>query len=635
LTVSRKCFFLSFFLINLLILAIAPIASASTSMNRIAGYDRYQTAVAISQSGWPDGAGVAILAYGENFPDALSAGPLAHKYDAPILLTGTHNLNEDTAQELTRLKVKKVIIVGGSAVVSKTVETQLSSLSITSVRLAGQDCYETSLKVAQDVGISKGVFVTTGLDFPDALSIAPIAATKAMPIILVPRDEVTPEQKTFLSKSEIPNTYIVNGYSEISDNVINQFPNYEVITGFDPYERNINLIKRFASDLNLDTVYLATGEFFPDALAASALAQKGNNALILLKRDTIPYSTQSYIRSNLISEFNILGGTSVISAVTETTLRELPAQIKSVKNINDSVKEKQKYDPPKTVTVTKSDGLEVEVPVTWTLSSVNTLHAGTYKFEGQIKGYSDHVYLNLTIDAIVSKINPISAEIILGGSYSLPDTVTATMSDGTSNSSYPVTWSSTIVPINKAGTYTFKGKVEGLTQAATLTLKVSEDAKIDFPDEELREVIRLKLGKSRYATIYRSDVIKITTLSARNSDIYDLTGLEYLTNLKTLDLGNNSLTNITALSKLTNIRTLKLNNTELKSITTLKSLTSLTYLDLSDNYIVDFTPLKTFTSLTTLYLKYNEPFDYIENYTPDYSPVRAYYKNLDHKDFSL
>ena len=621
-------------IVSLLILAYAPKASASTSINRIAGFDRYQTAVAVSQSGWPDGADTAILAYGENFPDALSAGPLAHKYNAPILLTGSYDLNGDTAQELKRLKVKKIYIVGGYAVISKNVENQLSLMNITPVQIAGQDRYETSLKVAQEVGLSKGIFVTTGLDFPDALSIAPIAAANEMPILLVPPEELTSIQKDFLSKSKIPNSYIVKGSTEMSDNVVSQFPNYEVINGADPYERNINLITRFTSSLDLDTVYLATGELFPDALTASALAQKGKNPLILLKGDTIPYSALSFIRSSLISNFKILGGYSVISASTETTLLKLPAQIESVSNVNDSVQEKQKYEPPKTVTVTKTNGLKEEVPVTWSLSSVNTLRSGTYKFEGTLKNYSGHVYLNLTIYPYVSKIDRISAEIILGDSYSFPDTVKATMSDGTLDD-FPVTWTSNIVPLNKTGTYTFQGKVEGFTQPVSLTLKVSEDAKVDFPDQNLKSVIGDKIGKDDDETIYRSDVIDISSLNARSSGIDDLTGLEYLINLKTLDLGNNSLIKVTPLTKLTHLKTLKLSNTDLQNITALKGLTSLTYLDISDNYIKDFSLLKDFTDLTTLYLDDNEPFVPIENYTPDYSAVRSYYKNLTRKDFSL
>lgn len=629
----KKNSFLAFFLTLFLILTCVPSVSASASTDRIAGYDLYQTAAAISQRGWPDGAANAILALGEDYPDALSAAPLAQKYDAPILLTSTYSLNNDTAAELKRLKTKKVYIVGGYAVVSSQVESQLASMGLSVVRIAGQDRYETSLKVAKEVGIGQGIFVANGLTFADALSIGPIAAALKMPVILAPPQDLTPVQKDFLSQNKIPASFVVTG-RELSDNVIYQFPNCEVIYGADQYERNINLINRFSGSLDLNTIYVATGERFPDALAASALIQKNKNALVLLQGDSIPYTALSFLRSKLISNIKVLGGTSVISNSTQTKLSELPAQISSVEDVSDSIQEGQQYTPPKTVTVTTTTGLTAEVPVIWSLSSVRTLKSGTYKFEGRLDNYDDTVYLNLTIRSKITKINNITAEIVLGDTYSFPDTVEAIMSDGRTET-IPVTWNSKVVPINKAGTYTYQGTLDGLTQKASLKLKVSEDAKINFTDPELKYVVRRKIHKDRDESIYKRDVIDITSLDARGEGITDLTGLEFFTNLKTLDLSNNSLTKTTALSKLTNLETLKIRNSELQDINSLKSLTSLTYLDISDNYIKDFTPLKYLTKLTTLYLEDNDPLVDIPNYTPDYSPIRSYYKNLDHKDFSL
>ncbi|WP_042332730.1 cell wall-binding repeat-containing protein [Desulfosporosinus orientis] len=618
----------------LLIFTYVPSVSASSaSTDRIAGYDRYLTAVKVSQNGWPDGASTAILALGDDFPDALSAGPLAQKYNAPILLTSTYQLNSDTATELKRLNVKKVYIIGGYAVVSKDVERQISMMGIAAVRISGQDRYETSLKVAQEVGVSQGIFATNGLTFADALSVGPIAAALKMPILLVPPKDLTPVQKDFLSKSNIPVSYILVG-REISNNVVYQFPNYEIIYGSNPYERNINLINRFKDSLDLNTIYVATGELFPDALAASALIQKNKNALILLQGDSIPYPAQNFISSKLISNFIILGGTSVISGSTESKLSDLPAEITSVDNISDSIEEQQKYDPPKTVTVTTTNGTTEEVPVTWSLSSVRTLKSGTYKFEGKIDNYSDPVYLNLTIQPKVSKVNNITAEIIIGDTYSFPDTVDALMSDG-STETYPVTWNSKVVPVNKAGTYTFQGTIEGLTQKVSLSLKVSEDAKITFADPELYTAIRHKLHKSSSKSIYKSDALDVTSLFIRSEGITNLSGLEYFSNLKTLDLSHNTLTNIAPLSKLTKLQTLKLHDTEIKDVNAIKDLTSLTYLDITDNFITNFTSLKNLTNLTTLYLSDNEPFTPDDNYTPDYSPIRAYYDDLDKKDFSL
>ncbi len=621
--ITKKHLILCFFTICIFLLAYTPKARAATSTDRIAGYDRYQTAVAVSQSGWPAGADCAILAYGEDFPDALSAGPLAHKYNAPILLTGSAALNSDTANELKRLMVKRVYVIGGYAVISKEVNNELSSMDITVVRIYGQDRYETSLKVAQKVGLTKGVFVANGTEFPDALSAGPIAAANEMPLLLVPPDDLTKSQKSLIDKTKIPVSYIVTGNSDLSDNVIQRFPNYEVIGGEDAFERNINLMTNFGDNLNFDTIYVATGENFPDALAASALASLNNNPILLTKGNTIPDSTLSFMNSNIISELRIIGGTSVINDSTATTLASLPPQIASVKDISDFVQEKQAYEPPKTVTVTTTKGTEAKVPVTWTLSSVTSLSSGIYDYEGTIKGYSDKVHLSLNVTPTWNKI---SAETVQNGNFSFPTTVDAVMNDKTVKS-LPVTWDITTANLNKVGTYTFHGTVPDLDQKITLTLKVTEDAPIDFPDTALKTVVCHTLGKPTDTTIYKSDALNVTDLFASNSGITDLTGLEYFTNLKNLYLGNNNLSSITPLRKLTNLKHLELRECGLKDLGALKGLTSLTYLDAASNNISDFSPLEQLTHLTVLYLR--------DNATLNYDPVRSYYNNLTGKDFYL
>lgn len=95
--------------------------SGSTGTGRIAGADRYQTAVAVSQKGWKT-SDYAVLARGDNFADALCAGPLAQKYNGPILLTAPTQITQDTLAELKRLQVKHLFIAGGLGAVSRSVE---------------------------------------------------------------------------------------------------------------------------------------------------------------------------------------------------------------------------------------------------------------------------------------------------------------------------------------------------------------------------------------------------------------------------------------------------------------------------------------------------------------------------------
>ena len=59
----------------------------NAEVSRVAGSDRYATAAAFAQwAGFPSG-GTAFIATGENFPDALAAGPRASEEIGPILLT--------------------------------------------------------------------------------------------------------------------------------------------------------------------------------------------------------------------------------------------------------------------------------------------------------------------------------------------------------------------------------------------------------------------------------------------------------------------------------------------------------------------------------------------------------------------
>ena len=60
-------------------------AQASTITKRLAGVNRYGTSAAVSTEGWQK-SDYAILASGQDFPDAISATPLTKKYNAPILL---------------------------------------------------------------------------------------------------------------------------------------------------------------------------------------------------------------------------------------------------------------------------------------------------------------------------------------------------------------------------------------------------------------------------------------------------------------------------------------------------------------------------------------------------------------------
>ena len=154
----------------------------------------------------------------------------------------------------------------------------------------------------------------------------------------------------------------------------------------------------------------------------------------------------------------------------------------------------------------------------------------------------------------------------------------------------------------------------------------TDDEIIIFPDKNLESVIRKEIEKP-FGDILKSDVKKITTLTAWEMEIKDISGIENLTSLTNLHLDDNKITNIVSLKNLTMLTKLNLNNNEVSNIEPLKKLTKLTHLVLTRNKITNIEPLKNLKKLTNLYLRHNE--------ITDYSPVESYYDNLRYKDFDL
>ena len=101
--------------------AALPPPSSAITVSRVAGADRYATAVAISTVAFPVSAPVVYIASGVAFPDALSAGPAASRQGGPLLLTNPDVLPPSVRQEVQRLSPTKIVIVGGLAAVSAAV----------------------------------------------------------------------------------------------------------------------------------------------------------------------------------------------------------------------------------------------------------------------------------------------------------------------------------------------------------------------------------------------------------------------------------------------------------------------------------------------------------------------------------
>lgn len=286
---------------------------------RLWGNDRYETAVAVSKSGFTT-SDTVILVRGDNFADALAVTPLAKMYNAPILLTKVNSLPTSVKAEITRLGAKKVVIAGGIGAVSQAVEDSLKNLA-TVERISGSDRYATSVMIAEKLGAKTSIALVTGSDFADGESIAAVAAQVGMPVIFTQKNTLSATAKKYIANNKVTKTYVIGGNAVISDSVAAAVPGMERLSGVNRFDTNLAILNKFSNQIDFGGVYVATGADFADALTATALAAKNSGAVVLASK-TLTAANVSFIQDQITPKtvVTLVGGEKIVPSAIATSL---------------------------------------------------------------------------------------------------------------------------------------------------------------------------------------------------------------------------------------------------------------------------------------------------------------------------
>ena len=134
-------------------------------------------------------------------------------------------------------------------------------------------------------------------------------------------------------------------------------------------------------------------------------------------------------------------------------------------------------------------------------------------------------------------------------------------------------------------------------------------AAVNISDANLRANIETALGKTSGDPISPAEMATLTSLSAQDASISDLTGLETATNLTELQLWDNNISDIAAVAGLTNLTKLYLWGNAITDISHVAALTNLTDLRLGENSIANVSHVAALTQLTHLDLRENSVSD--------------------------
>lgn len=297
--------------------ALSPLSHAAEGkLTRVHGTGRIETSIAASKATFPS-AKVAIIASDRGYADALSGGPLALQVNGPILLSST-SVKDAVAREIKRLGVEKVLILGGNVAVSENVEKELKK-NYTVERIAGKNRYETGKKISEyqnklDGKTRTRIGYATGTNYADALVAGPFINKEGS---LLLHDPVL----------NLINPEIVFG----GPNALPKVQNAKLrIYGQNRYETAVKIANSYKAGAPYapgQTVVIASGMNYPDALSAGSLVNAYRSVLLLTEKGVLPKSTKEYISKANIKNIIIIGGEAAIT-------KSLQNEIVKLKNID-------------------------------------------------------------------------------------------------------------------------------------------------------------------------------------------------------------------------------------------------------------------------------------------------------------
>lgn len=293
------------------------------AQDRFAGVDRYATAVQVNKAAASDeGSRDVVIVSGLDFPDALSAGPLAGSAGASVLMATRDNIPSSTRRELERLDIGTITIVGGPGVISDAVRRSLESFVDRSSdvrRISGNDRYATSRAVVNAIESSNGVtelFLVTGRDFPDALAAVPAATRVGGAVLLVDgrQGRLDEASRLLIARLQVPVT-IVGGASVVSTGIATELSTAGVSTrrvfGDSRYGTSVDVAIEFFPAA--DSAIVATGVGFADALAVGAFAGAEGRPVYLSQPTCMPAVVLADIQLGMYTDLTLMGGNGALS----------------------------------------------------------------------------------------------------------------------------------------------------------------------------------------------------------------------------------------------------------------------------------------------------------------------------------
>lgn len=184
-------------------------------------------------------------------------------------------------------------------------------------RISGLDRYETAALAAAQFESADTVYVASGTSYPDALAATPAAISGQAPVVLTKPGSLPAVTLSAINDLNPSEVIILGGEGAVSGEVetaLTESTSAQVtrIGGANRYDTAANIAESWIPDAT-DTIYLASGSEFADALAVGPLAGINEDPVLLTRQGSVPPETLEAIAAIDPQRIVLLGGEARIN----------------------------------------------------------------------------------------------------------------------------------------------------------------------------------------------------------------------------------------------------------------------------------------------------------------------------------
>lgn len=190
-------------------------------------------------------------------------------------------------------------------------------------RIGGANRFAVGIGISQQAFPSPAnapvVYVTTGYNYPDALSAAPAAAVQGGVLLLTDPAALPADVRAEIVRLNPAKIVVVGGPASVSAAVFNDLktiqPDTVRLGGANRFEASRHIVESAFGTSGATTAYIATGYNFPDALSASAAGGAFGIPVILVPgtAGAVDQPTLDLLTELGVTEIKIAGGPNSVS----------------------------------------------------------------------------------------------------------------------------------------------------------------------------------------------------------------------------------------------------------------------------------------------------------------------------------